>query len=101
MQLNRNTGLTIGFGIGIIIAGVVFGVIWLTKNSGSLLKTQALQENSAPATATPVAQTTTQNAPATTTETNNGDNLVNRLAPSQADVVTGIQENIQQLYGTR
>lgn len=99
MNLNRNTGLALGFGIGIVIAAIFFGVTWLTKNSGNLLKTQALQtdnESVVPVvTVTPVAPSDTA------TKENSNDTLINRMAPTKDDVVNDIQKNLQQLYGTR
>jgi len=100
MALNRNTGLALGFGIGIVIASVFFGTSWLMKNGGNLLKTQALQS-----TPTPSAKTTTKPVQVSTTEpvvptSNTNDTIINRMAPSQDDVINDIQKNLQDLYGS-
>jgi hypothetical protein len=101
MALNRNTGLALGFGIGIVIASVFFGTSWMMKNGGNLLKTQALQSTptpSAPSTvAEPIEYTTT--VPVASTD-NPSDTIVNRMAPSQDEVIQDIGKNIQELYGS-
>ena len=99
MALNRNSGLALGFGIGIIIAAVFFGTSWMMKNGGNLLKTQALQSTpipSAKATTRPTIEPVT--VPVVST-TNPNDTIVNRMAPSQDDVINDIQKNLQELYG--
>lgn len=99
MTLNRNTGLALGFGIGIIIAAVFFGANWMFKNGGNLLKTQALQ-NTVPSiapTTRPVQRVVT--APATLPIDPN-DTIVNRMAPPQNEVINDIQKNLQELYGS-
>jgi len=99
MALNRNTGLALGFGIGIVIAAVFFGTSWMMKNGGNLLKTQALQ-NTTPSvipTTKPIQQIVT--APATPTADTN-DTILNRMAPSQDEVINDIQNNLQELYGS-
>lgn len=101
MAFTRNSGLALGFGIGIIIAGVFFGLSWLTKNSGDLLKTQALQETVASVAPTLPPTQVTINTPAPTPVGSSNDNIVNRLAPPQDDVINGIQQNLQQLYGAQ
>ena len=100
MTLNRNTGSILGFGIGIVIAGGVFGTSWMINNGGNLLKTQALQNTATPSaspTTKPVQQVVaTPSAPTA----NPNDTIVNRLAPSQTEVINDIQKNLQELYGS-
>jgi hypothetical protein len=103
MALNRNTGLALGFGIGIVIAGGFFGTNWMMKNGGNLLKTQALQ-NIAPS-ASPTIEPIQEDiaTPPATPTADPTDTIVNRIAPStpsQSEVINDIQKNLQELYGT-
>lgn len=100
MNQNRTSGLALGFGIGIVIAGAIFGISWVTKNFSGSIKTQAIQSEEPVATASPA----TIEQPINTQpeqDINSQDNLVNRLAPAKEDVVEDIQNNLQELYGTK
>lgn len=95
MNINRTTGLAIGFGIGAIIAVVVLGASWLINNNKSSLKTQSLQKpvsNSDTVTRTPVNETTPTQSP-------NQDTLLNRMVPKEDEIINDIQNNLQQIYG--
>lgn len=99
MTLNRNTGLALGFGIGIVIAGGVFGVNWMMQNGGNLLKTQALQSTTPSASPTSKPTQLVTVAP-TTPAPDPTDTIVNRMVPPQNEVINDIQKNLQTLYGS-
>jgi len=102
MTLNRNTGLALGFGIGMVISVVFFSANWLIKNDGHILKTQALQDTTS---SSPTALPTTkpiQRVVATPTApaADSNDTITNRMSPSKDEVISDIQKNIQKLYGS-
>jgi len=99
MTLNRNTGLALGFGIGIVIAAVIFGTSWIIKNGGNILKTQTLQ-NTTPVSEPVNPEPLNVSVPSTPTPAST-DTLMNRLVPTQENVVSDIQTNLQELYGAK
>jgi hypothetical protein len=99
MKLNRITGLTLGFGVGVIIAIVAFGIYWVSNNlNKNSLKTQALQ-----IVPTNVPTTPASTLPSTTPDPSlqKSDTLLNRLAPAEDQVATDISESLKQLYGPK
>jgi len=99
MNPNRITGLAFGFGVGIIIAIVAFGVYWAGNNlNKNNLKTQALSDTPANVSATPapVLPLTTPTPPL-----RQSDNLMNRLVPAEDQMASDISESLKQLYGPK
>ncbi len=100
MSLDKKTGLALGFGIGAVIALAFFGISWL-MNRPNVIKTQVLTE---PPKSTPIASP----ADTTTNVTNveipigspSNDNLVNKITPTQQDMVNDIENRLKKLYGT-
>jgi len=100
MNKNRTTGLAFGFGIGILIAAAIFGTSWVAKKYSSSIKTQAILPEEPTETTTPNTIQQSISTPATK-NIDPQDNIVNRLAPAKEDVAADIQNNLQQLYGTK
>lgn len=100
MTFNRISGLTLGFSIGIIIAIIAFGVYWASNNlNKNMLKTQALQEKTTSVPTITESQLLSEASP--TPPGQQSDSLVNRLAPSEDQVITDISDSLKQLYGPK
>ncbi len=95
MSLNRTSGLALGFGIGILIAAVLFGTSWLMKkNNANLTRTQVLQPTT---TRSPIVIPVRTPA----SKENTGDSLVGKMAPKEEEVVADIQKSLNELYGPK
>ena len=100
--IDRKTGTAVGFAVGALLAVLIVAIAWLQqKVSSSEIKTQALpitQEDNAPEQSFPVMQTFIPVPPAATALSPQGS-IVDRLAPSQEEVISDIEKSFNQLVG--
>ncbi len=101
-SIDRKTGTAVGFAVGIGLAVLIVAIAWLQqKVSDSQIKTQALpigQEQGlapAPAPAAPFFPVITPPAAASAPQ----ESIVDRLAPTQEEIIGDIEKSFNQLVG--